>query len=103
TTTYYDPYIGAGIADLITPQTRVIFTESPGSQTFEIQDIPAISEVARSRGLWHILDNTWASPLYFSALAHGADVSVQAATKYIVGHADAMLGAITTNERAKPH
>lgn len=102
TTTYYDPCTGAGIADLITPRTRVVFTESPGSQTFEVQDIPAISEAARAHGLWHILDNTWASPLYFAALAHGADVSIQAATKYIVGHADAMLGSITTNERAKP-
>lgn len=103
TTSYYDPGIGADIADLITPQTRVVFTESPGSQTFEMQDIPAISEVARARDVWHITDNTWASPLYFDALAHGADVSIQAATKYIVGHADAMLGSITTNARAKPH
>lgn len=103
TTTYYDPVIGARIADLITPQTRVVFTESPGSQTFEIQDLPAISEAARARDVWHITDNTWASPLYFNALAHGADVSIQAATKYIVGHADAMLGSITTNSRAKPH
>ncbi|SDP44444.1 cystathionine beta-lyase [Filomicrobium insigne] len=102
TTTYYDPCIGSDLAALITPQTRVVFTESPGSQTFEVQDIPAISEIARTHNLWHVTDNTWASPLYFDALAHGADVSIQAATKYIVGHADAMLGAITTNTRAKP-
>lgn len=103
TTTYYDPCLGAELASLITPQTRLVFTESPGSQTFEVQDIPAISEVARAHGLWHIIDNTWASPLYFPALARGADVSIQSATKYIVGHADAMLGAITTNAAAKPH
>jgi cystathionine beta-lyase len=103
TTTYYDPLAGAGIAELITPRTRVVFTESPGSQTFEIQDLPAISEVARAHDVWHITDNTWASPLYCDALAHGADVSIQAATKYIVGHADAMLGSITTNARARSH
>ncbi|WP_068464132.1 cystathionine beta-lyase [Hyphomicrobium sulfonivorans] len=99
-TTYYDPLIGAGIADLIRPNTRLIFTESPGSQTFEVQDIPAIARVARERDLWLLMDNTWASPLYFRPFEHGVDVSIQAATKYIVGHADAMLGAITCNERA---
>ncbi|MBI1651344.1 cystathionine beta-lyase [Hyphomicrobium sulfonivorans] len=99
-TTYYDPLIGAGIADLIRPNTRLIFTESPGSQTFEVQDIPAIARIARDRDLWLLMDNTWASPLYFRPFEHGVDVSIQAATKYIVGHADAMLGAITCNERA---
>jgi cystathionine beta-lyase len=99
-TTYYDPLIGAGIADLIRPNTRIIFTESPGSQTFEVQDIPAIARVARERELWLLMDNTWASPLYFRPFEHGVDVSIQAATKYIVGHADAMLGAITSNARA---
>ncbi|MDH4981267.1 cystathionine beta-lyase [Hyphomicrobium sp. D-2] len=99
-TTYYDPLIGAGIADLIRPNTRLIFTESPGSQTFEVQDIPAIARIARERDLWLLMDNTWASPLYFRPFEHGVDVSIQAATKYIVGHADAMLGAITCNERA---
>jgi cystathionine beta-lyase len=102
-TTYYDPLIGAGIADLIRPNTRVIFTESPGSQTFEVQDIPAIARVARERELWLLMDNTWASPLYFRPFDHGVDVSIQAATKYIVGHADAMLGAITSNARAAKH
>jgi cystathionine beta-lyase len=99
-TTYYDPLIGAGIDALIRPNTRIIFTESPGSQTFEVQDIPAIARVARERDLWLLMDNTWASPLYFRPFDHGVDVSIQAATKYIVGHADAMLGAITSNARA---
>ncbi|MEO1205962.1 MAG: cystathionine beta-lyase [Pseudomonadota bacterium] len=103
TTRYYDPAIGAAIDDLVRPNTRLIFSESPGSQTFEMQDIPALSRVAQARNVWHITDNTWASPLFFQPLDHGVDVSIQAATKYIVGHADAMLGAITGNERAYPH
>ena len=103
TTTYYDPVIGAGIAALIKPNTVLIFTESPGSQTFEVQDIPAIAAVAREHGLWLLMDNTWASPLYFKPFAHGADVSIQALTKYVVGHSDALLGSVTANERAAPH
>jgi cystathionine beta-lyase len=102
-TVYYDPLVGAGIADLIEPSTRLVFTESPGSQTFEMQDIPAIAAVARARGLWLLMDNTWASPLYFKPFAHGVDVSIQALTKYVVGHADAMLGSITGNARAARH
>ena len=101
-TTYYDPLIGAGIADLIEDNTRVIFTESPGSQTFEVQDVPAISAAAHARGVRVVLDNTWATPLFFKPFDHGADISIQAATKYIVGHADAMLGAITANEAIWP-
>ena len=96
--TYYDPLIGAGIDKLITKKTKVVFTESPGSQTFEVQDIPAIAKAAHAAGAVVILDNTWATPLYFKPFAHGADVSIQAATKYIGGHADIMLGAITMNE-----
>lgn len=103
TTRYYDPLVGAGIADLITPATRLVFTESPGSQTFEMQDIAAIAGVTRARGLWLLMDNTWATPLLYQPLAHGVDVAIQAATKYIVGHADAMLGIITGNARAAPH
>jgi len=103
TTTYYDPLIGAGIEALIKPKTRLIFTESPGSQTFEVQDIPAIAAVARARGLWLLMDNTWASPLYFKPFAHGADVSIQALTKYVAGHSDVMLGAVTANARAAAH
>lgn len=99
---YYDPLIGAGIERLITKKTKVVFTESPGSQTFEVQDIPAIAKAAHAAGAVVILDNTWATPLYFKSFAHGADVSIQAATKYIVGHADAMLGAITTTEETAP-
>jgi cystathionine beta-lyase len=102
-TEYYDPLIGGDIERLVRPNTRLVFTESPGSQTFEVQDIPAISEVTRRRGVWLLLDNTWASPLYFKPFRHGVDVSIQAATKYIVGHADAMLGAITVDERARRH
>jgi len=102
-TEYYDPLVGAGIAQLVRPNTRLIFTESPGSQTFEVQDIPAIAGVARARKLWLLMDNTWASPLYFKPFQHGVDVSIQAATKYIVGHADALLGAITSNSRAARH
>jgi cystathionine beta-lyase len=102
-TTYYDPSIGAGIEALLKPNTRLIFVESPGSQTFEMQDIPQIAAVARTRNIWLIADNTWASPLYCKPLALGADVSIQAATKYIVGHADAMLGAVTGNARAAPY
>ncbi|MGE0023835.1 MAG: cystathionine beta-lyase, partial [Hyphomicrobium sp.] len=98
-TTYYDPLIGGGIADLIQPNTRVVFTESPGSLTFEMQDIGAIAKAAQAREVAVLMDNTWATPLYFRPLDHGVDVSINACTKYIVGHADAMLGAITANAR----
>ncbi len=94
--TFYDPLIGGGIAALIQPNTKVVFTESPGSLTFEVQDIPAIAKAAHAAGAVVIMDNTWASPLFFQPFAHGVDVSVQAATKYIVGHADAMLGLVVT-------
>jgi len=99
-TEYYDPVIGDGIAALMRPNTRVVFTESPGSHSFEMQDIPAIAAVAHAHGAWVLTDNTWATPLYFKPFEHGVDVSIQAATKYIVGHSDAMLGAMTANDRA---
>ena len=102
-TTYYDPAIGAGVAKHFRPNTRLIVVESPGSQTFEMQDIPAIAAVAHSNSVWVIADNTWATPLFCKPLALGADVSIEAATKYIVGHADAMLGAVTANARAAKH
>ncbi|MBU2581159.1 MAG: cystathionine beta-lyase [Alphaproteobacteria bacterium] len=102
-TIYYDPLIGGGISELICDKTRLVFTESPGSQTFEMQDIPAIVAAARAREKWVLMDNTWATPLYFRALDHGVDVSIQSATKYIVGHADALLGTIAANARAAPH
>ena len=92
-TTYYDPMIGAGISELIRPNTRIVYCESPGSQTMEVQDIPAIADVAHRKGCLVVLDNTWAAGRYFNAFQHGADISVQAATKYIVGHSDAMLGS----------
>jgi len=101
-TTYYDPLIGGAIDRLMTPNTKVVFVESPGSLTFEVQDIPAIAAAAHAGGATVIMDNTWASPLYFKPFAHGVDVSVQAATKYIAGHADAMLGTATATEAAWP-
>lgn len=94
-TTYYDPLIGAGIARLMRPNTRLVFTESPGSLTFEVQDIPAIAEAAHQHGALALLDNTWAAGLFFKPFDHGIDVSIQAATKYIAGHADAVIGIIT--------
>lgn len=101
-TTYYDPHIDAGIADLIRPNTRLIFLESPGSLTFEIQDVPAIVAVARKAGILTAMDNTWATPFYFKPLAHGVDVSLLSATKYIGGHSDLMMGIITATESAYP-
>ena len=101
-TTFFDPLIGGGIESLIQPGTRVIYLESPGSLTFEVQDVPAIAEIARRRGITVIMDNTWGTPLYFKPFAHGVDISVQAATKYIVGHSDAMLGAVTCTKEAWP-
>jgi cystathionine beta-lyase len=80
------------------PNTALVYTESPGSLTFEVQDIPAIAAAAHANGALVAIDNTWASPLYFKPFAHGVDISIQAGTKYIVGHADAMLGAITVTE-----
>lgn len=96
-TTYYDPAIGAGIKDLIRANTRVVFTEAPGSLTFEMQDIPAIAQAAHDAGALVAMDNTWGL-LSFQPFTKGVDVSIQAATKYIVGHSDAMLGTITTND-----
>ncbi|WP_242149737.1 cystathionine beta-lyase [Sphingomonas sp. BAUL-RG-20F-R05-02] len=95
TTRCYDPLIGAGIADLIGPNTRAILMESPGSLTFEVQDVPAICAAAKARGVTTLLDNTWATPLLFPAMQHGVDLSILACTKYIVGHSDVMLGSVT--------
>lgn len=102
-TEYYDPTIGGKIETLFRPNTRLVHTESPGSQTFEVQDVPAIAKAAKKKEIWVLLDNTWATPLFFRPFDHGVDVSIQSATKYIVGHADAMLGAIVSNERAAKH
>ena len=98
TTTFYDPCIGADIASLIRPETKVVFTESPGSLTFEVQDIPAIAAAAHAAGAVVVMDNTWATPYFFSGMQLGVDVSIIAATKYIGGHADVMIGTITTTE-----
>ncbi len=97
-TSYYAPTIGADIAALMRPNTRAVFCESPGSLTFEVQDIPAIAKAAHAVGASVLLDNTWATPLHFKALAHGVDLSIQAVTKYIGGHADVMMGYIAANE-----
>ena len=102
TTRFYDPLIGAGIADLIGANTRAILLESPGSLSFEVQDVPAITAVARARGITTLLDNTWATPLLFPALAHGIDLSILACTKYVVGHSDVMLGSVTATPEAWP-
>jgi cystathionine beta-lyase len=97
-TTYYDPLIGATIDTLFRANTRLVFLESPGSMTFEIQDVPAIANAARARGILTLLDNSWATPYLLPAFAHGVDVSILAATKYIGGHSDVMMGTITTTE-----
>jgi cysteine-S-conjugate beta-lyase len=96
-TRYYDPLVGAGIADHISEKTRAIFLESPGSLTMEVQDIPAIVAVARERGIVTLIDNTWATPLLLPAMAHGVDFSILSCTKYIGGHSDLMMGSVTTN------
>jgi len=98
-TTYYDPLIGAGIEKLIQANTQLIFLESPGSITMEVQDVPAISEIAKRHNCIVMLDNTWGAGVNFKPFEHGVDISIQAATKYIVGHSDVMLGtAIATNK-----
>lgn len=93
-TTYYDPLIGAGIASLMQPNTKVVFVESPGSLTFEVQDIPALAAVAHAHGAVVVSDSTWATPIGWSSFELGVDVSLHAATKYIVGHSDALMGVI---------
>ena len=97
-TTYYDPLIAGGIDALIRPNTRAVFVEAPGSLSFEIQDIPAIAAAAHAKGAVVLMDNTWATPLYFSAFEKGVDMSIQAATKYIGGHSDLMLGTVSANK-----
>lgn len=97
-TTFFDPLVdAAGLDALVHDDTKAVFLESPGSTTFEIQDVPALARAAKARGLAVLMDSTWATPLYFRPLEHGVDLSVQAATKYIVGHSDAMLGTVTAN------
>ena len=95
---FFPPLLGADIAARMRPNTRLVYAEAPGSNTFEVQDIPALARVAHDHGALLVMDNTWATPLFFKPFAHGVDVSLQAATKYLVGHSDAMLGVITTTE-----
>jgi cysteine-S-conjugate beta-lyase len=101
-TSYYDPLIGAEIAKLIKPNTRAVFVEAPGSQSFEMQDIPAIAEVAHAKGALVLMDNTWATPLYYRAFEKGVDLSIQAGTKYIGGHSDIMFGCVSANAKTLP-
>ncbi|MEZ5811061.1 MAG: cystathionine beta-lyase [Rhizobiaceae bacterium] len=96
---YYDPHAGAGIAGLMKANTKVVWTESPGSNTFEMQDIPAIAAAAHAGGAIVVMDNTWATPIYFKPLDFGVDVSVHASTKYPAGHSDVLLGTVSANER----
>jgi cystathionine beta-lyase len=95
---FFDPLIGAGIRALFRPNTRAVFLESPGSWSFEVQDVPAIADVAKAAGVTVMVDNSWASPILSRPLAHGADLSIEAATKYIGGHSDAMLGVTTASD-----
>ena len=97
-TDYFDPALGGGVRDLLRDETKVVFVEAPGSLTFEMQDIPAIAAEAHRRGAAVVMDNTWSAGVHFKPFAHGVDVSVQAATKYIVGHSDVMMGTVTTTE-----
>lgn len=101
-TEFYDPTIGAGIARLMRPNTKVVFTESPGSNTFEMQDIPAIAKAAHAGGAVVMMDNTWATPLYFKPLDFGVDVSIHAATKYPAGHSDVLSGTVSANKECWP-
>ena len=97
TTTYYDPLIGSGIETLCRPETHLIFLETPGSQSFEIQDVPAIVTVAKAKGLCTIIDNTWATPLFLSPHGLGVDMAIEAGTKYLSGHSDLLLGLVSAN------
>jgi cysteine-S-conjugate beta-lyase len=101
-TTYYDPMVGAGIAELIRPNTKAIYMESPGSLTFETQDVPAIVAAARARNCVTLIDNTWATPLYFKPPQFGIDIGIYAATKYVGGHSDMMMGLITCTSALFP-
>ena len=96
-TTYYDPAIGAGVEALMRPNTRAVFVEAPGSQSLDMQDVPAIAAVAKARGACVIMDNTWATPLFFSPHAHGVDLAVEAGTKYLSGHSDLLIGLVSAN------
>ncbi len=96
-TTYFDPWIGAGVESLIRPNTSVIFLETPGSQSFELPDVPAMAAIARGKGICVILDNTWATPLFYPPHERGADMAIEAGTKYLSGHSDLLLGLVSAN------
>jgi cysteine-S-conjugate beta-lyase len=100
--TYYDPLIGGGISELMQPNTRAVFTESPGSLSFEMQDIPAIAAATHAKDAVVLMDNTWAGPLFFLALEQGVDISIISGTKYIGGHSDLMLGVASANAATCP-
>lgn len=102
TADFYDPKVGASVSALFRANTRMVYVEAPGSATFDMQDIPAIAEQAHKAGAFVVMDNTWATPLYFKPFEHGVDISIQAATKYLIGHSDALLGVATANENAWP-
>jgi cysteine-S-conjugate beta-lyase len=99
-TTYYDPLAGAGVADLIRANTRLVWTESPGSVTMEVQDVPAIAKAAHAREVTVVLDNTWSAGVLFDAFRHGVDVTMQALTKYVGGHSDLLLGSVTVRDES---
>ncbi|HUI50830.1 MAG TPA: PLP-dependent transferase, partial [Terriglobales bacterium] len=100
TATFYDPLIGEGISSLIQDNTRLVWTESPGSITMEVQDIPALAAVAHARNIKVVLDNTWSAGVLFDAFDHGVDITMQAVTKYIGGHSDVLLGSVTVRDDA---
>ncbi|GMR21999.1 MAG: cystathionine beta-lyase [Acidobacteriota bacterium] len=95
---YVPPAIGADLEGFVKPNTKLVYLESPGSNTFELQDVPAVVDVARAKDIVTVLDNTWATPLYFKPFEHGVDISIHSGSKYIAGHSDTLLGVITTNE-----
>jgi cysteine-S-conjugate beta-lyase len=99
-TSYFDPQLGTEIGELFLPNTRAVYLESPGSLSFEMQDVSAIAKVAREKGALVLMDNTWATPLYFRPLDHGVDLAIQAGTKYLGGHSDVMLGTVSANATA---
>jgi len=101
-TTYYDPLAGSGIAELFRPNTAAVFTEAPGSQSFEMQDVPAIAEAAHARGAVVLMDNTWATPLFFPPHENGVDIAIEAGTKYLSGGSDLLLGLTSANGRSWP-
>ena len=98
-TNYYEPLIAGGIGSLFKPNTRAVFTEAPGSLSFEMQDIPAIAAVAHARDAIVLMDNTWATPLFFPPHARGVDIAIEAGTKYCSGSSDLLLGMVSANER----